>query len=99
MMVAVSDVDLPRIEAAVREILLAIGEDPERDGLQNTPSRVARMYAETMRLAKLAADWLQLNVADYIHKLVEEAAPRDLGGLRDHLTGLLEEAEDGKKAR
>jgi GTP cyclohydrolase IA len=39
-------VDLPRIAAAVREILLAIGEDPERDGLQNTPDRVARMYAE-----------------------------------------------------
>jgi GTP cyclohydrolase I len=38
--------DLPRIEAAVREILLAIGEDPDRDGLLNTPSRVARMYAE-----------------------------------------------------
>ena len=38
--------DLPRIEAAVREILLAIGEDPQRDGLQNTPARVARMYAE-----------------------------------------------------
>ena len=41
-------VDLPRIEAAVREILLAIGEDPDREGLQTTPSRVARMYAETM---------------------------------------------------
>jgi GTP cyclohydrolase I len=41
-------VDLPRIEAAVREILLAIGEDPARDGLLKTPSRVARMYAETM---------------------------------------------------
>jgi len=39
-------VDLERIEAAVREILLAIGENPDRDGLQNTPSRVARMYAE-----------------------------------------------------
>ena len=39
-------VDLPRIEAAVREILIAIGEDPDRDGLLNTPSRVARMYAE-----------------------------------------------------
>jgi GTP cyclohydrolase IA len=39
-------VDLPRIEAAVREILAAIGEDPDRDGLQNTPARVARMYAE-----------------------------------------------------
>jgi GTP cyclohydrolase I len=39
-------VDLPRIEAAVREILSAIGEDPDRDGLLDTPKRVARMYAE-----------------------------------------------------
>jgi GTP cyclohydrolase I len=39
-------VDLGRIEAAVAEILVAIGEDPTRDGLQETPARVARMYAE-----------------------------------------------------
>jgi GTP cyclohydrolase I len=39
-------VDLPRIERAVREILLAIGEDPDRDGLASTPARVARAYAE-----------------------------------------------------
>jgi GTP cyclohydrolase I len=39
-------VDKPRIEAAVREILLAIGEDPERDGIVDTPGRVARMYEE-----------------------------------------------------
>jgi GTP cyclohydrolase I len=39
-------VDLPRIEAAVREILLAVGEDPDRDGLQRTPARVANAYAE-----------------------------------------------------
>jgi GTP cyclohydrolase IA len=38
--------DLPRIERAVREILEAIGEDPGRDGLVDTPNRVARMYAE-----------------------------------------------------
>jgi GTP cyclohydrolase I len=38
--------DLPRIERAVREILLAINEDPERDGLRDTPARVARAYAE-----------------------------------------------------
>ena len=37
---------LPRIAAAVREILAAIGEDPDRDGLLDTPQRVARMYAE-----------------------------------------------------
>ena len=39
-------VDLPRIERAVREILAAVGEDPDREGLQETPARVARMYAE-----------------------------------------------------
>jgi GTP cyclohydrolase I len=39
-------VDLKRIEAAVREILVAIGEDPDRDGLIRTPARVAHAYAE-----------------------------------------------------
>jgi GTP cyclohydrolase I len=39
-------VDQQRIAAAVREILAAVGEDPDRDGLRNTPARVARMYAE-----------------------------------------------------
>src|SRR5947209_6400733 len=39
-------VDGPRIERAVREILLAVGEDPDREGLVETPARVARMYAE-----------------------------------------------------
>jgi GTP cyclohydrolase I len=38
--------DLGRIAKAVREILEAIGEDPDRDGLRDTPERVARMYAE-----------------------------------------------------
>jgi GTP cyclohydrolase I len=41
-----SPVDHERIEAAVREILIAVGEDPDREGLQETPARVARMYAE-----------------------------------------------------
>ena len=40
------DVDRGRIEAAVREILLAVGEDPDRDGLLETPARVARSYEE-----------------------------------------------------
>jgi GTP cyclohydrolase IA len=39
-------VDHARIEAAVREILAAVGEDPDREGLLETPARVARMYAE-----------------------------------------------------
>src|SRR4051794_10542094 len=41
-----SPVDRERIAAAVREILLAVGEDPDREGLRETPARVARMYAE-----------------------------------------------------
>jgi GTP cyclohydrolase IA len=40
------EVDLPRIERAVREILFAVGEDPDREGLRETPARVARMYRE-----------------------------------------------------
>ena len=39
-------VDHDRIERAVREILVAVGEDPDREGLRETPARVARMYAE-----------------------------------------------------
>ncbi|MGY1747209.1 GTP cyclohydrolase I FolE [Blastococcus sp. SYSU D00695] len=40
-------VDRARAEAAVRELLIAVGEDPDRPGLQETPARVARAYAET----------------------------------------------------
>jgi GTP cyclohydrolase I len=39
-------IDIGRIELAIREILVAIGEDPDRDGLKRTPARVAAMYAE-----------------------------------------------------
>ncbi len=42
----VPEVDRGRLEAAVCELLLAIGEDPEREGLRDTPARVARMYEE-----------------------------------------------------
>ncbi len=43
-----TSVDSKRIEKAVSEILLAVGEDPEREGLKETPERVARMYAELL---------------------------------------------------
>jgi len=52
-------VDLDRIERAVHEILLAIGEDPEREGLIETPKRVARMYDELF-------SGLHVNVLDVI---------------------------------
>ena len=41
-----SGIDLGRIELAIREVIEALGEDPEREGLLDTPKRVARMYAE-----------------------------------------------------
>lgn len=40
------DFDQPRAEAAVRELLIAVGEDPDRHGLEDTPARVARAYRE-----------------------------------------------------
>lgn len=40
------EVDRPRIEKAVRELLLALGEDPDREGLERTPERVAQLYDE-----------------------------------------------------
>src|SRR3981081_1810709 len=53
--------DLPRIERAVREILAAVGEDPDREGLLETPDRVARMYAEIFA-------GLRTDPAVYLHK-------------------------------
>lgn len=51
--------DHPRAQAAVRELLLAIGEDPDREGLKETPARVARAYAEvTQGLHKRPSDVL-----------------------------------------
>jgi GTP cyclohydrolase I len=44
--IVATGIDLPRIERAVREILVAVGEDPDREGLVRTPERVARAYAE-----------------------------------------------------
>lgn len=60
------DVDFPRLRAAVREILAAVGEDPEREGLLETPSRVARMYAELFC-------GLHTEPADHLKKVFEES--------------------------
>jgi len=43
---AVADYDQDRVERAIRELLLAVGEDPDREGLRETPARVARSYRE-----------------------------------------------------
>lgn len=59
-------VDLPRIAAAVREILTAVGEDPNREGLLDTPMRVARMYQEVF-------EGLRINPAEYLQTAFTEA--------------------------
>ncbi len=41
-------IDYTGVEAAIQKLLAAVGEDPQRDGLRNTPDRVARMYAELL---------------------------------------------------
>ena len=49
-------VDLAAAQRAVRDLLIAIGEDPDRDGLRDTPARVARLYAETLSGASVSAE-------------------------------------------
>lgn len=60
--------DLLRIERAVREILLAVGEDPERDGLQDTPARVARAMTEQFGGLLLAPQDVLTTVFDADHE-------------------------------
>ncbi len=64
---AVSAFDAPRAEAAVRELLLAIGEDPEREGLRETPKRVARAYAEIFAGLRMEADDVLTTTFDLGH--------------------------------
>ena len=59
--------DAVRVEAAVRELLDAIGEDVERPGLRDTPARVARMYAEVFSGLHAEPDGLLLPVFDEHH--------------------------------
>ena len=60
-----SEVDRARIERAVREILSAIGEDPDREGLRDTPARVGRMYAELF-------SGLRASPAEHLQRVFEE---------------------------
>jgi GTP cyclohydrolase I len=70
-------VDLPRIERAVREILLAIGEDPDRDGLADTPRRVARAYRELFA-------GLQQHPGTHLRRVFAHGTPAgDLVAVRD----------------
>jgi len=64
----IPDFDHERAEAAVRELLLAIGEDPEREGLHDTPARVARAYAEVTSGLRMSAEDVLTTVFDIGHE-------------------------------
>jgi len=68
-------VDLDRIERAVREIILAVGENPARQGLEGTPARVARLYAELF-------EGLRVDPAEYL-KVGFEVGHDEMVILRD----------------
>ncbi|UAL29387.1 GTP cyclohydrolase I FolE [Nocardioides rotundus] len=59
--------DHARAEAAVRELLIAIGEDPDRDGLVETPARVARAYEEVTRGLRMSAEDVLTTTFDLGH--------------------------------
>lgn len=70
-------VDQKRIEAAVREILRAVGENPDREGLLETPARVARMYAEMF--SGLRKDPREPLKKTFIEKYDEMVLVKDIG--------------------
>ena len=63
----VGDFDFDRAERAVRELLIAVGEDPNRDGLKETPARVARAYAEIFAGLRMQAEDVLTTTFDIGH--------------------------------
>jgi GTP cyclohydrolase I len=63
----IPDFDSPRAEAAVRELLIAVGEDPDREGLRETPARVARAYQELFAGMRMSADQVLTTTFDLGH--------------------------------
>ena len=80
----VPPVDQERIERAVREMLLAIGEDPERDGLLGTPARVARMYAEQFAGLRQQPEDVLTTVFDAEHDEIVLVRDIDMYSMCEH---------------
>jgi len=63
----IPDFDSARAEAAVRELLIAVGEDPDREGLRETPARVSRAYQELFAGMRMSADEVLTTTFDLGH--------------------------------
>jgi GTP cyclohydrolase IA len=63
----VPEFDFPRAEAAIRELLIAIGENPDREGLHDTPRRVAGAFAEMLAGMRMTADDVLTTTFDLGH--------------------------------
>jgi GTP cyclohydrolase I len=80
----IADFDVPRAEAAVRELLIAVGEDPDRDGLLETPARVARAYAELLAGMRLSAQDVLTTTFDIGHDEMILVRDIELWSLCEH---------------
>ncbi len=74
-------IDTKAIEKSIRDILIALGDDPDREGLRETPQRVARMYEEVFA----GMNYTNAEIAEMFHKTFQEADPdhHDLVLVRD----------------
>ena len=73
------DIDTSRIEAAVKEILEALGDDVNREGLKETPKRVAKMYTEVFEGMRYTND----EIANMFNKCFEDTETSDLVIVKD----------------
>jgi GTP cyclohydrolase I len=78
------DFDHDRAEAAVRELLLAIGEDPGRDGLRDTPGRVARAFAEMLAGMRQSAHHVLTTTFDAGHEELVLVRDIELWSMCEH---------------
>ncbi|WP_432476335.1 GTP cyclohydrolase I FolE [Nocardioides sp. GXQ0305] len=80
----VPDYDHERAEAAVRELLIAIGEDPSREGLHETPARVARAYAELTSGLRMRAEDVLTTTFDIGHDEMVVVRDIELWSMCEH---------------
>lgn len=78
------DFDHARVERAVRELLLGIGEDPDRDGLRGTPARVARAYEEMFRGLRMRAEEVLTTTFDIGHDELVLVRDIELSSMCEH---------------